>query len=112
MLTLQQKSLDQFSFAFPKTSSIPANERATKFLLSPSQHQIQDGYGGKMAHLIAAGNTKEIMMMLEEDLTELQILKGVARADSVKNQIDYWYTMLIQLQEIIQLLDTCQDKVH
>ena len=65
-----------------------------------------------MAHLIAAGNTKEIMMMLEEDLTELQILKGVARADSVKNQIDYWYTMLIQLQEIIQLLDTCQDKVH
>ena len=111
MLTLQQKSLDRYLFAFPKSSSMPACERTTKFLLSRSQHQLQDGFGGQMSHLIAAGNTKEIIMMLEEDLTELQILKGVAQAESVKNQIEYWNTMLIQLQEIIQLLDTCQDKV-
>ena len=49
--------------------------------------------------------------MLEEDLMDLQILKGVAHAEGVKLQIEYWNTLLLQLQEMVGLLDTCQEEV-
>ena len=111
MLTLQQKPLFSYTFVFPKSSSpLSGNEKTTKFLFSSSQQQLQDG-PGQRSHLVAAGNTKEVLVMLEEDLTELQILMGVARAETVRNHIHYWNTMLVQLHEIMQLLDTCQDKV-
>ena len=110
MLSLQQKSFQPYSFAFPKSSPQPVNERMTKFSLSASQQQLHDGLG-QMTHLIAAGNTKELLILLEEDLTELQMLRGVARAESMKNQIEYWNATLVQLHEMIQLLDMCQDKV-
>ncbi len=110
MLTLQQKSLLSYTFVFPKSSPSSGNEKTTKFLFSSSQQQLQDG-PDQRNHLVAAGNTKEVLVMLEEDLTELQILMGVARAETVRNHIHYWNTMLMQLHEIMQLLDTCQDKV-
>lgn len=110
MLTLHKKPSDRFSFALPKFSPAPTSERTTKFVLSPSQKPLDNDNDDK-SHLIAAGNTKEILLLLEGDLTELQILRGVAQAESVKQQIGHWSMVLVQLQEIVHLLDTCQDRV-
>ena len=107
MLTLQQKTPEPYSFAFPNTSHSPVGEKTTKFFLSSTQ---QPGFC-PVAHVISAGNTQELLISLEEDITQLQVLRGLARASTVKLQVEYWSTVLSQLQEIVSLLNKCQEKV-
>lgn len=111
MLNLQQKNSEPYAFAFQTMANCPLpGEKVTKFVFSSNSPQPGKG---SINHILTVTNTQEVLQDLENDVTWLQILRGSAHAmGNLKVQLEYWNTVLKQLQELVILLTECQEKVQ
>lgn len=111
MLNLQQKNSEPYSFAFQNVANCPLpGEKVTKFVLSSNSPQPGKG---PTSHIFIVINIQKVLQDLENDVTWLQVLRGSAHAlGNLKVQLEYWNTILKQLQEIVILLTECQEKVQ
>ena len=111
MFNLQQKNSELYAFAFRTVGNCPLpGEKVTKFVFSSNSPQPGKG---PVRHILTVTNTQEVLQDLENDVTWLQVLRGSAHAlGNLKVQLEYWNTVLKQLQELVMLLAECQEKVR
>lgn len=110
MFILQQRPSEPFSFAFAETTISPVEERTTKFRITPPQHLLDLGDGANA--IVSVENAQELLVKLEDDITRLQMLESSAYASSFKHQMEHWNKLLRQIQEMVALVDKCQNKVN
>ena len=109
MFVLQQQSSEPYSFAFAEAAASPAEERTTKFRITPPQHMLDVGDGVNV--IVSVENAHELLVRLEEDVTLLQMLKSSAYASTFRHQMEHWSKLLRQVQEMVHLINKCQDQV-
>ncbi|XP_011407347.2 PREDICTED: uncharacterized protein LOC105314715 [Amphimedon queenslandica] len=114
---LDKESYEKYSFAFPLSSPSPdiltetrESLRVTKFALSsPSmESSVVSASGPSITRLVDA---REVLQELEEDLTLVQVYCGSPHCvGGLKGQLEYWSSALRQLMELVELVESCQNK--
>ena len=116
---LDKENYDKYSFAFPLSSPSPdiltekrENLRVTKFALSsPSMDSTAGSVSGPSITRLV--DTREVLQELEQDMTLVQVYCGSPHCvGGLKGQLEYWGSALKQLMELVELLESCQNKVN
>lgn len=63
-------------------------------------------------HVLAVSNLNKLLVMIEDELVNLQVLvRSPYLGALMKGQAEHWTMALTQLQELLSLLTSCQEKV-
>lgn len=116
---LDKENCDRYSFAFPLSAPSPEvtiekkeNIKVTTFALSSMSQEstVASISGPTVTRLLDA---TEVLRELEEDLTLVQVYcRSPHCVGGLKGQLEYWAAALNQLMELVELLQSCQEKVR